>query len=147
MDEFKRDISMKFTKRENGEILITTGLVDCFHDIVMTIVVDCDTMVIKDIDVNFAKAPRPDCANVKDRLSQLVGTPISRGLTKKLFHVLGGNKGCSNLRNMLLCALPIALNFQVAAGIEDHTELLDGIHEQFVGTCIGYAEPPKSIDN
>lgn len=143
MDSFARNISMKFDKGENNNILITVSMTDIFHDIVLKVVVDWE-MVIKDLRVDFIKAPRPDCHLIQERLALLIGTPIGIGLTKRLYKVLGGNKGCANLRNMLLCSLPLALNFKAADGLEDDSELLDQIHNQLVGTCIGYAKP---LDN
>lgn len=141
MDGFQRDISMKLRLGEGDEIIITSTMADCFHDIVLETVVDSDTMKIKDMQVDFRQSPEPGCPLVQDRLNLLIGTTISRGLTKRLFDALGGPKGCANLRNMLLCSLPIALNFKAGEGIVDSREMLDTIRDKLAGTCIGYAKP------
>ena len=146
MEDFQRDICYRLLKQENGNALLTATLRDRFHDILVEVEVDADTMAIVSASVDFRKAPTADCCRVSARLDGLVGFTIGRGLQKKLTELLGGGEGCGNLRNLLLGLLPLALNLKASAGISDEREMLDTIHEQLRGTCTGYRNPvPERI--
>jgi hypothetical protein len=40
--------------------------------------------------------------------------------------------------------LPLALNLQAGAGIENEQEVVDAIHEKLLGTCAGYVRPSEN---
>jgi Protein of unknown function (DUF2889) len=145
MEDFQRDISYRLLKREDGQLALTATLRDCFHDIVMELLVDGETLAITQAVVDFRRAPSSDCRNVSERLNGLVGLVIGKGLNRKLMEILGGGEGCGNLRNLLLGLLPLALNVKASAGIMDEREMLDTIHEKLAGTCAGYANPVQRI--
>lgn len=141
MEDFRRDISHHVLLREDGTILLTATLKDRFHDILMEVVVETETLTVRSADVDFRKAPSPDCPNVQARLGTLAGLVIGKGLNRKLMELLGGGEGCGNLRSLLLGLLPLALNVKAAVGSTDEQEMLDKIHNQLVGTCAGYVTP------
>ena len=141
MEDFRRDVSYHLLRREDGTILLTATLNDCFHDIIINVVVDAQTLTITRASVEFLKAPSHDCPNATARLEQLAGVVIGRGLNRKLMELLGGECGCGNLRTLLVGLLPLAMNVRAAAGISDERELLDTIHNNLVGSCAGYAVP------
>ena len=144
MEDFRRDISYHVLRRTDGDILLTATLKDRFHDIIMEVVVDTETLAVKSAGVDFRMAPSHDCSNVSLRLEKLAGLVIGKGLNRKLMELLGGGEGCGNLRSLLLGLLPLALNVKAAAGITDEQEMLDKIHDQLVGTCAGYTLPVQS---
>jgi len=141
MDSFKRDISLNLTRTDNNDILVRDTLKDRFHDIVLEVIVDHRNLNIKDIRVEFERAPTRYCQNLGERLKGLIGTPVKKGLTRKIFEVTGGGEGCGNIRNMLLASLPLVLNLTAGAGIDDEEALLAKIEEELEGTCIGYTKP------
>ena len=141
MEDFHRNISHHALRREDGTILLTATLTDRYHDILMEVVVDTETLVVTSARVEFRKAPTFDCPNVTGRLERLAGLVIGKGLNRKLMELLGGGEGCGNLRSLLQGLLPLALNVKAAAGITDEKEMLDKIHDQLVGTCAGYVTP------
>jgi hypothetical protein len=143
MEDFQRDISYRLLKREDGQLALTATLRDRFHDIVLEVLVDCETLAITAARVEFRKSPTTDCRNVSPRLEQLKGLVIGKGLNRRLMELLGGGEGCGNLRNLLLGLLPLAMNVKASAGITDEREMLDTIHERLLGTCAGYATPLK----
>lgn len=143
MEDFQRDITYRVFKREDGAIALTATLKDRFHDILVEIVVDGATLTISSARAEFRKSPTSDCRTISARLEQLNGFSIGKGLSRKLTEVLGGGEGCGNMRTLLLGLLPLALNVRASAGYLDEREMLDGIHEQLVGTCAGYVRPPN----
>ena len=142
MEDFRRDISYRLLKKDDGTACLTATLKDRFHDIVAEVVVEVDTLKILAAKADFHRSPTPDCGNVSSRMQGLVGFTIGRGLQRKLSEVLGGEEGCGNMRNLLMGLLPLALNLVAAAGITDEAQMMDAIHEKLVGTCAGYLTPP-----
>jgi len=141
MEDFRRDISYRLLKRDDGTALLVATLQDRFHDIELEVVVDAASLEIGSVRAEFRKSPTVDCQKVSDRLAGLVGFAIGRGLQRKLMEVLGGGEGCGNLRNLLQGLLPLVLNLKAAAGITDEREMLDTIHDHLRGTCVGYGKP------
>jgi len=139
MEDFRRDVSYRVLKREDGSIFLTATLNDRFHDIVVEVVADGDTLAIGSAAVDFRRSPTPDCPNVAGKLAGLGGVVIGKGINRKLMEQLGGGEGCGNIRNLLLGLLPLALNVKAGAGIADEQEMLDMIREKLHGTCAGYA--------
>lgn len=146
MEDFRRDISYHVIRREEGTILLTARLTDHYHEILMDVVVDSETLTVRSAAVDFRKAPTRDCPNVSNRLEKLAGLVIGKGLNRKLLELLGGGEGCGNLRSLLLGLLPLAINVKAAAGITDEQEMLNKIHHQLVGTCAGYVTPVTGVE-
>lgn len=142
MENFKRDISYHIQKSDDGQIVLTANLRDCFHDIRMEVMVDFETLGINSARVDFIRHPSVDCPNVATRMEHLVGIVIGRGLNRKLQDVFGGGEGCGNLRLMLQGLLPLAMNVKAAVGFSDEKEMLAEIRQRLTGSCAGYAKPP-----
>jgi hypothetical protein len=138
MEDFRRDISYRVLKRDDGQISLTATLADRFHDIRAEVLVDGETLVIGSASVEFRKSPTAECRNAASRLEGLVGFPVGRGLNRKLMEVLGGGEGCGNVRNLFLGLLPLAINVKASTGIDDEQEMLDMIREKLRGSCAGY---------
>jgi Protein of unknown function (DUF2889) len=138
MSDFRRNIELSLVDTAGNATLVTCVMTDKFHDIVLEVTVDNESLVIKEIGLDFRKAPMENCMESGVRLDLLTGVSIGKGLTRRLFEALGGSSGCPNLRNMLLCALPLVLNVRGAEGFSGVTEMMEGLHEQLRGTCAGY---------
>ncbi len=147
MEDFRRDISHRTLRRNDGTILLTATMNDRFHDIHLEVVVDAETLTVNSAFVEFRKAPSLHCPNAALRLEQLTGLVIGRGLNRRVMELSGGEKGCGNLRTLLIGLLPLAMNVKAAAGIDDEQELLEMIHNRLVGSCAGYAQPLPPQDN
>lgn len=138
MSDFRRNIAFSVAAVAGNATLVTSVMTDKFHDIQLEVVIDDASLTIRRISLAFRKAPMEKCIHSKSRLDLLAGVPIGKGLTRKLFEVLGGSAGCPNLRNMLLCSLPLVLNQRAAEGFSEVPEMMESIHGQLRGTCAGY---------
>ncbi|HEY6009390.1 MAG TPA: DUF2889 domain-containing protein, partial [Geobacteraceae bacterium] len=143
MEDFRRDISYRVLKREDGQLSLTALLRDRFHEIEAEVVADLETLKITAAGVDIRRSPTPDCGNIAARMNGLVGFTIGKGLSLKLRQVFGGGDGCGNIRNLLIGLLPLALNVRACTGILDERQMLDTIHEKLRGACVGYAGPVK----
>lgn len=146
MEDFKRDIAYRVLVREDASIALTGTLRDRFHDIEVEVVADGASLAITGSRVTFRAAPSPHCERVQERLAQLVGVVIGRGLTRSLNAALGGRDGCGNLRTLLMGLLPLALNVKASAGISAEQEMLDTIHHHLQGTCGGYPATDEAAE-
>jgi hypothetical protein len=138
MGNFQRDISYYLKAREDGRIGLTATMKDVYHDIVMVVLVNGESLVIEAAEVEFHKCPENTCVHASERLRLLVGVTIGKGLNKKIVGALGGGDGCGNLRNMLLALLPLAMNVKAAEGFSDEKAMLHNIKEKLTGSCAGY---------
>lgn len=137
MENFKRDIGYQVVVQEDESILLSGTLKDRFHDISIDVVVDGLSLEIVRSSCLFKAAPSQYCRRLEERLD-LQGIVIGKGLSRALNVALGGVHGCGNLRTLLMGLLPLALNVKASRGISDDQEVLDVIHHQLQGTCIGY---------
>ena len=140
MEDFKRDISYHVMRGADDRIVLTARLSDRFHDIRMEVLVDFESLTISAAKVDFVRQPTEECHTVAERMKQLEGFTIGRGLNRKLQETFGGGEGCGNLRLMLLGLLPLAMNVKAAAGFKDEREMLDSISKSLTGSCAGYVK-------
>lgn len=138
MNNFSRNIAVSMESVDGNATRVTSVMTDKYHEIVLEAVIDNASLTIRGVSVEFRKAPMGDCLQSQSRLDLLAGVPVGKGLTRKLFEVLGGSAGCPNLRNMLLCSLPLVLNLMAAEGIAGVREMMESNHDQLRGTCAGY---------
>lgn len=141
MNGFQRNIKIGVISVSDNATHVTSAMSDKFHDIRLEVVIDNESLTITHIDVDFRKTPAGGCVNARSSVEGLAGVHIGKGLTRKFFAALGGSSGCPNLRNMLLCSLPLVLNVRAAEGMADVREMMDSIHGRLQGACAGYAEP------
>lgn len=138
MNEFQRDISYRIRNSNDGRIRLSATMRDCYHDIVLEVVVNEESLAIEGVVADFRQCPTTECPNAAEQLSRLTGITIGKGLNKQIVEALGGEEGCGNLRNLLLGLLPLAINVKAATGFTDEETMLDKMSEQMRGTCAGY---------
>jgi hypothetical protein len=145
MEDFTRDISHRVLVQEDESIVLTGTIRDPFHDIEAQIVVDGASLEITAARVTFRAAPSPHCDQAQKCFAKLIGVVIGNGLTRSLNKALGGRDGCGNLRILLMGLLPLAINVKASGKICDEQEMLDSIHHQLRGTCVGYPANEKDL--
>lgn len=138
MNEFQRDISYRICNSNDGRIRLSATMRDRYHDIVLEVVVNGETLTIEGVVADFRQCPTPECPNSSELLNRLTGITIGKGLNRQVVEALGGEEGCGNLRNLLLGLLPLAINVKAAAGFTDEETMLDKMSEPMRGTCAGY---------
>jgi hypothetical protein len=138
MENFHREISYDTSLSKKGDILLEGKMRDRWHDIYISVVVDIDSLVIKECDVDFNKTPSSHCYLAKKLLENIIGVTIGKGLLRKISEATGGSQGCSNLRTLLTGLLPLAINISGGTGLSDEQQILDAVEYRLQGTCAGY---------
>jgi len=77
------------------------------HDMELRLTLDRD-MVVKDIEVTTNEAPYDPCFTVAPAYKGLIGAKIGGGWRKAVNENVGGTKGCTHLRELLMPAATVA---------------------------------------
>jgi hypothetical protein len=77
------------------------------HDMELRLTLDRD-MVVRDIEVTTSHAPYDPCFTVAQAYQALVGAKIGGGWRRAVNEAVGGTKGCTHLRELLMPAATVA---------------------------------------
>ena len=77
------------------------------HDMVLRLTLDRE-MVVKDIEVSTDAAPYQPCFSVAPAYKGLIGAKIGGGWRKAVNETVGGTKGCTHLKELLMPAATVA---------------------------------------
>ena len=77
------------------------------HDMELRLTLDRE-MVVKDIEVTTNEAPYEPCFSVAPAYKGLVGAKIGAGWRRAVNENVGGTKGCTHLRELLMPAATVA---------------------------------------
>lgn len=77
------------------------------HDMSLRLTLDAQ-MVVKDIEVTTDDAPYKACFTVAPAYRKLVGAKIGNGWRRAVNEAVGGTKGCTHLKELLMPAATVA---------------------------------------
>ena len=100
-----------FRYRESFRGLREPG--EAVHDMALRLTID-DDMVVRDIEVAMLSVPYAPCASVVPAFKGLIGRKIGAGWRRAVQDCVGGVKGCTHVRELLLPAATVA--FQTLNG-------------------------------
>lgn len=83
------------------------------HDLRLRLTVDRDR-VVRDIETSSDVAPYDDCQTVGPAYKALIGAKLSTGWRRAVNEAVGGTKGCTHLRELLMPVATVA--FQTMEG-------------------------------
>ena len=76
------------------------------HNMKITMKVTGNTITISDIKVEMIYYPREECIEANKNIERLNGLSITKGFTKAVKDIIGGNKGCTHVANCILAMAP-----------------------------------------
>ncbi len=77
------------------------------HDMQLRLTLDRE-MVVKDIEVSTNEAPYDPCFTVASAFKGLIGAKIGGGWRRAVNEAVGGTKGCTHLKELLMPAATVA---------------------------------------
>jgi len=77
------------------------------HDMALRLTID-DDMVVRDIEVAMMSVPYSPCSSALPAFKGLIGRKIGAGWRRAVKECVGGVKGCTHLRELLLPAATVA---------------------------------------
>lgn len=79
------------------------------HHMSIRLLVNASTFVIEDLDMELLAVPRAICRETMGFLAPVKGMTIARGFTTRVKKLVGGNKGCTHVLELLLAMAPTVL--------------------------------------
>ena len=100
------------------------------HDMSIRLTVNAE-LEIKEVEVSMDKHPNPECLEVIPPMDELIGSKLGKGWRKTIDLHLGGLKGCTHLRELLVNMATAA--FQAVPGALFNPD--DGRPPLYLGAC------------
>ena len=112
------------------------------HRMLVRLTVD-DDLVIRDVAAAMQATPYPECQGAAPPVRGLVGARLGRGWRKALDAALGGDRGCTHVREMLVNVATVALQTvplwrAMQAGRDRPADWQGDQPPPFVGGCHGW---------
>jgi hypothetical protein len=118
------------------------------HKMQLRLTVD-EGLTIRDIAAETLHAPFPQCVKACDPMQSMIGVKIGPGWRSEVERRLGGVKGCTHLRDLLLNAATAAI--QSVGAHADHLKRLKQnptthtVMPHFVDKCMSWARDGEAI--
>jgi hypothetical protein len=81
------------------------------HHMDVKLMVSSNPLMIEDAQAQMLHVPMDECQNTLDTIEQLKGIKIQSGFSKSIRNIMGGNKGCTHL-----CQLIIVMAQEIVQG-------------------------------
>jgi len=149
LSTFPRTYTVEISPLDSHLVGIHCMLMDPYHHLEMDLVLDAsnpEAMVVKEAKASMARVPYPVCREPLERVKELEGLKIERGIRRTVTRLLGGPKGCVHLVDMFMEGIRLAIQAVVVVWSEklppEEGERLRGM--VLGGVCIAYPLPESS---
>lgn len=100
---FNRTININIQSEDEGKTVAVNGVfIDSFHEVCLTLQVDVANFAITAADGELRRFPHPDCKQTANRIHNLVGLKLARGVRKQILEAVGSQTGCTHLADLAL---------------------------------------------
>jgi len=134
-----------FSYREPYRGLREAG--EAVHDMALRLTMDSD-MVVRDIAIAMTAAPYAPCFGVEPAFKNLIGRKIGVGWRRAVFECVGGAKGCTHLRDLLLPVATVAIQALTSWPDRKEAALSAGTDRErphFINGCRAWAEDGEIV--
>lgn len=112
------------------------------HRMCVRLTVD-DALVIRDVATSMPATPYAECQGAVPPMRRLLGAQLGRGWRKALDDALGGEQGCTHMREMLANIATVALQtvplwHALQAGRDRPANWMGDTPPPFIGGCHGW---------
>lgn len=120
------------------------------HDMELRLTVDLE-LVVRDIEVAANHGPHPECKTVAPAYRALIGAQLTRGWRQAVHEAVGGDKGCTHLRELLMPAATVAFQTSTIRSKYNAGAIMHGRFDpdapppRFVGACKAWATDSKQV--
>ena len=112
------------------------------HDMFITVTVD-DALKIVDINTSMSATPFGECSSAADPMRRLIGATLGRGWRKAIEAAMGGEGGCTHLRELLFNMATAAI--QTVPSYLDNQRRQQGVspaslaaEPRYIGQCMSW---------
>ena len=144
---FHRRLDFRVFGLDQTHLRVTAELDDFMHHFILTVDLRAPEMVIAAVSLQIPRYPNRRCLLIRPALDRLIGMKVERGFTDQVKTFLHGPQGCTNLFNLVVNALPLALNTRDTLpyffGDQGFKESRDKMKAVMKDHCIAWSGNPK----
>ena len=107
---FHRVLDFRVQGLDPRTLRVKATLEDLMHHFILTVDVRVPEMVIAAAALEIPRYPNRRCLLIRPAIDRLKGLKIERGFTDRVKALLLGPQGCTNLFNLVVNGVPLALN-------------------------------------
>ncbi len=138
---YNRSVSSFAEKVADDRMVLEASFIDTFHELNVTLEVRLPDQVIVAARAEMQRSPYPICADVMDRVKDLIGQTAGAGIGRVVRGSLGGPQGCSHLAELVLEAVRSAVQaefVETGRGLT-RTEQVEVYRKKWKDTCYVYS--------
>lgn len=149
---FPRTCTFEISPLNSHLVGVHCTLLDPYHHLEMDLVLDAsnpEAMVVKVAKASMERVPYPVCKEPLERVKELEGLKIERGIRHTVTKLLGGPKGCVHLVDLFMEGIRLAIQGVVVVWSENlPSEEGEKLRRKILGgVCIAYPALESSPDN
>lgn len=151
-DEQRVIVEAFFVDRRYQKTYVVTGEVSprgIIHLLAVRLLIHCSNRMIEDVAVEMNTVPMEVCHELADSLAPLKGLTIARGFMAKVKGLVGGDRGCTHLVELLQAAAPA-----IVQGVNTHqhheaasfnAERTRTMLNRLTNTCLAWKEDGQLV--
>ncbi|MDW8103209.1 MAG: DUF2889 domain-containing protein [Anaerolineae bacterium] len=143
---FPRTYTFEISPLDTRLVGVHCVLLDPYHHLEMDLVLDAsnpEAMIVKEARASMARVPYPVCRSPLERVKELEGLRVERGIKRTVTRLLGGPEGCVHLVDMFMEGVRLAIQAVVVVWTEKlPQEEGEKLRRKILGgVCIAYPAP------
>jgi len=143
LEVFHRRLDFRVLGLDQGRMRVTAELEDLMHHFILTVDIRAPEMLITAVNLEIPRYPNRRCLLIRPALDRLIGLKIERGFTEQVKAFLHGPRGCTNVFNLVIAAVPLAVNTRDTLpyffGEQDFRESRDKMKAVMKDQCIAWS--------
>ena len=152
---YERNINVSVSKVSEELILTKASLLDLNHNIRVELTVSVPTKTIRDAKAVMVKSPFKICQLTLNKMQNVVGLEIERGIHGKLVHVLGRADGCTHLVDLTMEAVRLSANVLLGFSRQDEEwrdrklsdeEFITQVKPILKNSCLPFKDDGENLD-
>ncbi len=110
----ERNVNIKILDDDGPVFKVLASLIDVEHSFHAEMLVDVISGKIQEVTADMAKRPYPTlCLRALDRVDQLQGEVIGRGINRRVVELVGKDTGCAHLVELFQSAIRFAAMYLI----------------------------------
>jgi len=139
--KFCRNIKTDLELVEKNKILATGYFLDDYHDFKCVMILGLPSLDIIETKVKMNRLPKGECETPFKRFIDLKGLKIERGFRQKVKRIVGGERGCIHLVDLIHEMAQSIIALLKKAQINPNGKEIKGFPTDiFYGECIGLSK-------
>lgn len=151
---YERNINVKIRRIDSEgkigkEIFVYASLLDLDHSLQVSLRIDISSRRILEAQGRMVKVPFRKCKLAEDRIKNIKGLVVKKGVNKEVAKIVGGSYGCTHMVEVVQTALRFASAIIIGLRVKTGPEAREVLSEEeriaksfdlLKGSCVAYSE-------